>query len=108
MQFPVTQWTLLAQASLHGGPEEQQALETFCLQYRGPVLALLRSRGVGESRAEDLVHDFFIQLMKSSALKRADRNIGPFRHFLRGMLTKFLADDADRNGALKRGGGISP
>lgn len=108
MQFPVTQWTLLAQASLNGDAEAQQSLETFCEQYRAPVMALLRSRGVMESRIEDLTHDFFLQLMKSSALKRADRSIGPFRQYLSGMLTKFLADDADRNGAAKRGGGETP
>jgi DNA-directed RNA polymerase specialized sigma24 family protein len=108
MQFPVTQWTLLAQASLNGDAEAQQSLEMFCERYRAPVVALLRRRGVMESRVEDLTHDFFIQLMKSSALKRADRSQGSFRNFLSAILSQFLADDVKRNHALKRGGGAAP
>ena len=108
MDFPSTQWSLLAKASLNGDTTAHLSMETFCQQYRAPVMAVLRSRGVVESRVEDLTHDFFLQLMKSSALKRADRNLGPFRNFICGALTKFLADDSDRNGAAKRGGGVPP
>jgi DNA-directed RNA polymerase specialized sigma24 family protein len=108
MQFPVTQWTLLAQASLNGDAEGRKSLETFCERYRAPVMALLRRRGVMESRVEDLTHDFFLQLMKSSALKRADQEKGSFRSYLNGALTKFLADDVKRNHAAKRGGGEVP
>jgi hypothetical protein len=105
MDFPSTQWSMPALASLHGDTVAKQSLETFCQRYRAPVMALLRCRGVIESRVEDLTHDSFLQLMQSSALKRADRNLGPFRRFISGAPTKFLADDAARNGAAKRGGG---
>jgi RNA polymerase sigma factor (sigma-70 family) len=108
MQFPATQWTLLAQATLNGDTAAGKALEEFFLSYRGPVIAMLRRRGLPEARVEDLTQDFFLQLMKNSAIKRADPAVGPFRNFLCGMLTKFLADDADWNGAAKRGGGVMP
>lgn len=99
---------MLAQATLNGGTIAERALEEFVLNYRDPVIALLRHRGLPEARIEDLTHDFLLQVMKSSALKRADQNIGPFRHFLCGMLKNFLANDAVRNGAAKRGGGAVP
>jgi len=99
---------MLAHATLNGDTVAERALEEFVLNYRAPVLALLRHRGIPEARVEDLTHDFLLQVMKSSALQRADQNIGPFRHFLCGMLKNFLANDAVRNGAAKRGGGAVP
>lgn len=99
---------MLAEATLHGDASAQDSLESFCRLYRPPVMAFMRKRGVLESRVEDLAQDFFLQLMESSALKRADRGAGRFRSFICGALVKFLADDADRNRAQKRGGGVSP
>lgn len=108
MEFPSTQWTLLAQATLHGDTAAGEALGAFVANYRQPVMALLRRRGLPESRVEDLVQDFFLHLMKSSSLKRADGELGRFRSYLSGALTRFLSDDASHNGAQKRGGGIAP
>jgi DNA-directed RNA polymerase specialized sigma24 family protein len=108
MHFPDTKWTQLAEATLHGDTIAGQALEHFFLSYRGPVMSLLRRRGLLETRVEDLTQDFFLQLMKNSSLKRADRQEGRFRSYLSGALTKFMADDADRTGAAKRGGGVAP
>jgi RNA polymerase sigma-70 factor (ECF subfamily) len=108
MEFPSTQWTLLAKATLHGDTAAGDALGAFVANYRQPVIALLRRRGLAESRVEDLVQDFFLQLMESSALRRADGSRGRFRSYLGGALTRFLADDAGHNGAQKRGGGIAP
>ena len=106
MEFPTTRWTQLAQATLHGDNHAASALENFCQRYREPVIRLLRHRGVQEDRVEDMTHDFFIRLMESSALKRADPARGRFRSFLSGALNHFLADDFARNQAVKRGGGI--
>jgi DNA-directed RNA polymerase specialized sigma24 family protein len=108
MEFPTTQWTQLAQATLHGDTAAQEALGAFFLNYRVPVMAVLRRRGLPDARVEDLTHDFFLQLMHGSALKRADRELGRFRQFLCGALSRFLADDVDRNCAAKRGGGVPP
>jgi len=105
MQFPVTQWTLLAQATLNGDTAAGKALEEFLLSYRAPVMAMVRYRGVPEDRVEDLTQDFLLHLMKHSTLRRADPGEGRFRSYLSGALTNFLADDAKRNHAAKRGGG---
>lgn len=108
MDFPSTHWSMLAQATLHGDTAAGEALGAFVANYRQPVMAQLRRRGLPESRVEDLVHDFFLQLMESSSLKRADGERGRFRSYLSGALTRFLADDAGYNCAQKRGGGIPP
>ena len=108
IMFPSTSWTLLAQASLHGDTTAAQALEEFCRRYRGAVVKFMSWRGVGEDRAEDLAHDFLVQLMTHSSLKRADPGRGRFRSFLAGALGRFLSDQADRSRAQKRGGGQAP
>lgn len=108
MEFPSTHWAALAQASLHGDTGAGEALESFCTQYRPLIITILRSRGLPPDRLEDLAHDFLLQLMRSSALKRADPRLGRFRSFLSGALSNFLADDAARHHAAKRGGGVAP
>lgn len=105
MDFPTTQWTALALASLNGDTSAHQALEQFFLRYREPVVRTLRRRGVVETKIEDMTHDFFLQLMESSSLKRADPARGRFRQFISGALSHFLADDVLRQSRQKRGGG---
>jgi DNA-directed RNA polymerase specialized sigma24 family protein len=106
MNLPSTHWTMLAQATLHGDTSAGQALATFCQRYREPIMAMIRSRGMIESRLEDLTHDFLLQLMRNSSLRRVDPAKGRFRQFLHGALTNFLSDDAQKTAALKRGGGV--
>jgi RNA polymerase sigma-70 factor (ECF subfamily) len=67
-------------------------------------MKLIRSRGVVESRVEDMTHDFMLHLMTNSTLKRADRAKGRFRHFLCGALANVLSTDVKRTQAQKRGG----
>ena len=106
MDFPTTHWTLLAQATLNGDTAANKALESFCLRYREPVVKLLRWKGILESRVEDMTHDFFLDLLRHSALKKADPQQGRFRSFLCGALSNFLSNDIRRNQSLKRGGGV--
>jgi DNA-directed RNA polymerase specialized sigma24 family protein len=105
MQFPSTLWSQLAVATLHGDENAAQALEAFCHRYRHAVISFMRWRHVKEDRIEDLAHDFFLQLMTHSALRRADRQRGRFRAYLTASLMRFLSDDARYNTAQKRGGG---
>lgn len=106
MEFPSTQWTQLARATLHGDSAAGMALADFCRNYRRPVMQYLRWRGVPENRVEDLTHDFLLHLLEHSALKRADRERGRFRSYLCAALVRFMSNDAKLNGAIKRGGGV--
>lgn len=105
MDFPSTHWTLLAQATLNGDTNANQALDSFCQRYREPVLKFLRWKGIVEHRVEDMAHDFFLELMQHSSLKRANPTSGRFRNFLCGALGNFLSNDVRRNQTKKRGGG---
>lgn len=105
MDFPSTQWTELAQATLHGDSAAGLALAEFCRSYRRPVLQFLRWHGAPEQRVEDMTHDFLLHLLEHSSLKRADRAQGRFRSYLCAALVRFMSNDVKRNSALKRGGG---
>lgn len=104
MEFPATEWSLLAQATLNGEAAAARALEEFCRRYRAPVLQFVRNRGVPPAEAEDLTQDFLLHLMEKSALRRADAARGRFRSFLIGSLVRFLRDARQRETAQKRGG----
>jgi DNA-directed RNA polymerase specialized sigma24 family protein len=104
MRFPDTQWSLLAQATLHNESGGAGALSEFCSRYRPPIVEFIRRRGYSQADAEDLAHDFFIHVMEKSALRRAQEARGRFRSFLLGALVRFLGDAYDRRTAQKRGG----
>lgn len=104
MTFPDTTWTVLAQATIHGGESERAALGKLCERYWKPVASVMRSRGVPADRVEDLTQDFFVRLMEGGFFRRAERERGKFRSFLMNALKNFLADDARRTMAEKRGG----
>jgi RNA polymerase sigma-70 factor (ECF subfamily) len=101
--FPVTRWSLLAQAA--SGPGDVTALEELCQKYWHPVYAFVRRRGMEPHEAEDLTQGFFAFLLERQALKNADPAKGKFRTFLLAALTNFLANEWDKQRALKRGGG---
>lgn len=105
MNFPTTHWTMLAAATLNGDARGRAALETMCRDYRRPVFAVLRARGMDEADAEDLTQDFFLQLFETEAWKRADRQRGRFRSFLLGTLTHMLQHVWAAKMRQKRGGG---
>jgi DNA-directed RNA polymerase specialized sigma24 family protein len=108
MAFPTTRWSLLAQATLHGGPAQAEALAEFYRRYREPVVSFLWRQTGEHARAEDLAQEFFLHLVESSTLQRADPLRGRFRSFLLGALLRFVARDRGRERAVKRGGGEAP
>jgi DNA-directed RNA polymerase specialized sigma24 family protein len=92
-QFPSTMWTEIASATLHGDTSAAQALGDFYERYREPVRRFILRKGFSESDAEDLTHEFFLELMRDSALRNADRTRGKFRSFLLGAAVRFLHDE---------------
>jgi RNA polymerase sigma-70 factor (ECF subfamily) len=54
--------------------------------------------------AQDLTQSFFAYVLEHKVYARVDRRKGRFRSFLLASLKNFLADAADRERALKRGG----
>lgn len=91
-----------------GGPDSARsraALETLCKNYWFPLYAYLRRRGYDVHQAEDHTQAFFAALLQRRGLLQADPHQGKFRSFLLASLNHFLADERDRAGAQKRGGG---
>lgn len=106
--FAPTHWTMVFLSSQTGtpnAPDSDDALASLCRVYWPPLYTFVRRRGYGAADAQDLTQDFFIHLLETNALAKADRNRGRFRTFLLAALKNFLANAHERSAAQKRGGG---
>jgi RNA polymerase sigma-70 factor (ECF subfamily) len=101
--FATTRWSLILDA--RGDPcLARRALSEICSAYRAPVLAYVRRSGSPAADAEDLVQEFFTQLLESRWDTRADPDRGRFRAFLLTALKHFLLNSQAAASAGKRGG----
>ena len=103
--FPTTRWTLVAAAGDPQRKEARSALVSLCEAYWYPLYAYVRRRGYPADQAQDLTQEFFVRVLDGRYLDRADPDKGRFRAFILTSVKFFLADEADRNRAQKRGGG---
>ena len=101
-QFHTTHWSLVVAA----GQNQSDALETLCQSYWFPVYAFVRRRTQDEHQAQDLTQGFFTQLLARSTIGAADPDRGKFRAYLLTACKRFLVNEHERSGALKRGGGV--
>ena len=104
-EFPTTSWTLILSAGDPLHRDCRDALVRLCESYWYPVYAYVRRRGYPEEEAQDLTQEFFIRILEGRYLDRVAPNRGRFRTFLLNSCKFFLADQADRARAQKRGGG---
>lgn len=104
-QFPTTRWTLVVAAGAPDRKQASDALVSLCEAYWYPLYAYLRRRGYSADQAQDLTQGFFTRILEGRYLDRADQEKGRFRAFLLTSLKFFVADEADRDRAEKRGGG---
>lgn len=102
--FHDTRWTLVAR-SRGSDTQARSALSELCAEYYAPVVAFLRRDGREEVVARELAHDFFARLLEGGAMDGADPLRGRFRSYLLAAVKRFAADQRERAGALKRGGG---
>jgi RNA polymerase sigma factor (sigma-70 family) len=104
--FPSTHWSVvLAAGRSEAEPEiAGTALAQLCQIYWAPLYSFVRSRGYTVHDAQDLTQSFFAYLLEHKVYARADRQKGKFRSFLLASVKNFLADAADRERTLKRGG----
>ena len=105
-QFPATRWSLVVAAGDPQRKEARSALVSLCENYWYPLYAYLRRRGYPSHEAQDLTQEFFIRVLEGRYLDRADPEKGRFRSFILTSLKFFVADEADRHRARKRGGGM--
>jgi len=102
--FAATRWTLVLAAGEATG--QAAALEELCQAYWQPIYAYIRHCGHPTAEAEDLTQGFFARLIEHSDLSAADPSRGRFRAFLMVCLRNFMANQHDREMAVKRGGRI--
>jgi RNA polymerase sigma factor (sigma-70 family) len=103
--FPTTAWTQVLSAGRQADAQGTGALASLCERYWRPIYAYIRRRGFSSDEAQDLTQEFFARVLEKNYIERADRSKGRFRSFLLSSLQYFLCDEADRQRALKRGGG---
>jgi RNA polymerase sigma-70 factor (ECF subfamily) len=106
--FATTRWSVVLEAGNPESADLQQALEILCRAYWPAVHAYIRRTGKSPEEARDLTQEFFARLLAKGWLSSADRERGRFRTFLLTLVQRFLADEHDRETALKRGGGQLP
>jgi RNA polymerase sigma-70 factor (ECF subfamily) len=106
--FATTHWSVVLAAGDASSPEAAAALEELCRGYWFPLYAYARRSGQDGPAAEDLTQEFFARLLQKDYLRVADRRRGRFRWFLLTAFKCFLANEWDRERALKRGGGQRP
>jgi DNA-directed RNA polymerase specialized sigma24 family protein len=103
--FATTHWSVVLTASRTDTTKAHDALEQLCRTYWYPIYAHIRRRGFSPPDAEDLTQGFFLRLLKSKSIARADKSRGRFRSFLLGAVSHFLTDEWDKGQARKRGRG---
>jgi RNA polymerase sigma-70 factor (ECF subfamily) len=107
-RFQTTSWTLVLAAGDKDSPDAGTALSTLCTAYWHPVYAFIRRSGHDADEARDLTQAFFARVLEKNYFGDARRERGRFRTFLLTSVRNFLANERDRERALKRGGGRVP
>ena len=85
-------------------PQSKAALEQLCRTYWYPLYAYVRRRGYSPEDAQDLTQGFFARLLARQSLATVHPERGLFRCFMLAALKRFLVNDYERAGAVKRGG----
>jgi RNA polymerase sigma factor (sigma-70 family) len=107
LAFETTRWSIVLAAGGADAGAARSALATLCETYWYPLYAYVRRRGASPDDARDLTQGFLTSLLERRDLAGLRQERGRFRAFLLASLSHFLANDAARSRALKRGGGVA-
>jgi len=107
-RFQTTRWTLVLAAGGDAGVDAEEALAVLCEAYWGPVYAFIRRSGHDADASRDLTQAFFLRVLEKDFFGQARPERGRFRSFLLSSVKNFLANERDREHAIKRGGGRVP
>jgi RNA polymerase sigma factor (sigma-70 family) len=84
------------------------ALAALCEIYWWPLYWFVRRRGHSVDDAQDLTQGFLTRLIDKQDVRMARQERGRFRTFLLSAFTHYIANEAQRDRAQKRGAGIPP
>jgi RNA polymerase sigma-70 factor (ECF subfamily) len=118
-RFHTTRWSVVLRAggrsAAAGGAAEgparedaAEALARLAATYWFPLYAYARRRGLDRDDARDHTQGFFALLLERDDIARATPERGRFRSFLLTAFQHYLANEAERARAAKRGGGRAP
>ena len=102
--FTTTHWSMVLEAQGES-PAAQEALEKLCRTYWRPIYSFVRREGAAAEDAEDLAQGFFALLLERKDLNTVRKEKGRLRSYLLTSVKNFLADEARRALAVKRGKG---
>ena len=103
--FATTRWSLILRAQ-EGGDSGAAALESLCRAYWRPLRGYLLRSGYSPADADDHTQEFFARLLRRDSFSKVVPERGRFRNFLLVSMRHFLADERDKAGAARRGGGV--
>jgi RNA polymerase sigma-70 factor (ECF subfamily) len=107
-EFAPTAWTLILKAKEEDASSCMQAMDHLCRSYWYPVYAFVRRQGYRSADAQDVTQELLAGLVSPAGLARVDRGKGRFRSYMLGAVKHLLAKRREREGAAKRGGGMTP
>ncbi len=102
-EFANTRWSLVLAVREGRESEVRHALGELCELYWRPIYSYLRRTGLEPENAMDNTQGFIASLLERGGVGTPDRERGRFRGYLLGALKHYLANEADRARALKRG-----
>jgi RNA polymerase sigma-70 factor (ECF subfamily) len=108
LSFETTRWSIVAAAGSDDPSAARSALAALCEAYWYPLYAYARRWGASPDDARDLTQAFLASLIERRDFGALHPDRGRFRAFLLASLKHFLANDASRRRAAKRGGGVAP
>lgn len=106
--FETTHWSAVLMAAGQASSDADRAFAELCHAYWMPLYAYVRHRVDDAHRAEDLTQTFFAKLLEKGYLRSVDPSKGRFRAFLLTAMKRMMANEWDKQTALKRGGGSNP
>jgi len=99
--FPSTRWSRIL------APGGARDLDVIARLYWRPIQAWFSARlRCGEDAANDLAQESFAWMLATGLLDKADPARGRFRGFLKRSLHNFAIEQARKDAAQKRGGGV--
>jgi len=103
--FPSTRWSRLLADPTAGSSDGREALEELARRYWRPIAAYARARCArNDDEAREAAQEFFLWMLATGFLARADPARGSFRGFVKRSLANFLHDRERRRRSQKRGG----
>ena len=106
-RFPPTRLSLVEALGSADPVQRTPAYDALIRVYWKPVCHYLEvARRFAREDAEDLTQDFFARAFDRGSLDSYDPSQARFRTFLRVCLDRFAANAIERDGRLKRGGGL--